>query len=62
VDRVLKLDILRDSEKKTLFIPVLQERQRMDQFSTWRIRRYNLVLTLAVLAVSVDDKITASAG
>ncbi len=57
VDRVLKLDILRDSEKKTLFIPVLQERQRMDQLLDLADSENNLVPQLAVLAVSVDDKI-----
>jgi serine protease Do len=57
VDRVLKLDILRDSEKKTLFIPVLQERQRMDQLLDLADSQNNLVPQLAVLAVSVDDKI-----
>ena len=57
VDKVLKLDILRDSARKTLFIPVLQEHQGMDQLLDLADSQNNLVPQLAVLAVSVDDKI-----
>jgi serine protease Do len=57
VDKVLKLDVLRDSEKKTLFIPVLQEKQRMDQLLDLADSENNLISQLAILAVSLDDKI-----
>ena len=62
VDRVLKLDILRNSEKKALYIPVLQQRQRMDQLLDLADSQNNLVAQLAVLAVSVDDKIRPMLG
>jgi len=45
-----------------LFIPVLQERQRMDQWLDLADSQNNLVSQLAVLAVSVDDEIRSLVG
>jgi serine protease Do len=59
VDQVLKLEILRDSGKKTLFIPVLQEKHQMDQLLDLADNQNNLVQQLAVLAVSLDEKVRA---
>jgi S1-C subfamily serine protease len=56
---VLKLEILRDSGKKTLFIPVLQEKHQMDQLLDLADNQNNLVQQLAVLAVSLDEKVRA---
>jgi serine protease Do len=62
VDQVLRLEVLRDGEKKTLMIPVLQEKHAMDQLLDLADPENNLVPQLAVLAVSIDDHIRASLG
>jgi S1-C subfamily serine protease len=59
IDQVLKLEVLRDSEKKTLFIPVLQEKHEMDQLLDLANAQNNLVPQLAILAASLDDKVRA---
>ena len=61
-DQVLKLDVLRDTGKKTLFIPVLQEKHQMDQLLDLADTQNNLVPQLAILAASVDDKIRSMVG
>jgi serine protease Do len=62
VDQVLKLDVLRDTEKKTLLIPVLQERHPMDQLLDLADSQSNLVPQLAILAIGLDDRIRSMAG
>lgn len=57
VDQVLKLDVLRGSDKRTLFIPVLQEKHQMDQLLDLADSETNLVPQLAILAVSLDDQV-----
>lgn len=57
VDQVLKLEVLRGTEKKTLFIPVLQEKHQMDQLLDLADSRNNLVPQLAILAVSLDERV-----
>jgi serine protease Do len=57
VDQVLKLEVLRGSEKKTLFIPVLQEKHQVDQLLDLADSQNNLVPQLAILAVSLDDTV-----
>jgi len=57
VDQVLKLDVLHGSEKRTLFIPVLQEKHQMDQLLDLADSQTNLVPQLAILAVSLDDQV-----
>jgi serine protease Do len=61
-DQVLKLDVLRDTEKKTLFIPVLQEKHQMDQLLDLADSQNNLVPQLAILAVSIDEKVRSMVG
>jgi serine protease Do len=55
IDKVLKLEVLRGNDKKTLFVPVLQENHRMDQLLDLANAEKNLVPQLAILAVSIDD-------
>jgi serine protease Do len=55
--KVLKMDVLRDGQKKTLEIPVLEESHRMDQLLDLGQTEKNLVPQLAILAVSIDDQI-----
>ena len=56
-DKVLKLDVVRDGQKKTLQIPVLEESHRMDQLLDLGQTEKNLVPQLAILAVSIDDQV-----
>jgi serine protease Do len=55
IDKVLKLEVLQGSEKKILYIPVLQEKHQMDQLLDLADAN-NLVPQLAILAVSLDEK------
>lgn len=56
-DQVLKLEVLRDSQKQTLQIPVLQEKHPMDQLLDLANPQTNLVPQLAILAIGIDDRI-----
>ena len=58
VDQVLKLEVLRDSGKKTLFIPVLQEKHDVDQLLDLAHAENSIVPQLAILAVSLDEKVS----
>jgi len=62
VDQVLRLEVLRDGEKETLMIPVLQEKHAMDQLLDLADPENNLVPQLGVLAISIDDKVRAATG
>jgi serine protease Do len=57
VDQVLKLEVLRDNDKQTLQIPVLQEKHPMDQLLDLANPQTNLVPQLAILAIGIDDRI-----
>jgi serine protease Do len=57
VDKVLKLEVLRDSAKQTLYIPVLQENRGMDQLLDLANTEHNLVPQLAILGVTIDDRL-----
>jgi hypothetical protein len=48
--------VLRDTQKKTLFIPVLQEKHQMDQLLDLADTQNNLVPQLAILATSIDTE------
>ena len=61
-DKVLKLDILRESQKKTLEIPVLQQKNAMDQLLDVADPQTSLVPQLAILAISIDDRIRSAVG
>jgi len=58
IDQVLKLEVLRDSGKKTLFIPVLQEKHDVDQLLDLAHAENNLVTPLAILALTLDEKVS----
>ena len=62
VDQVLRLEVLRDADKRVLNIPVLQEKHAMDQLLDLADPESNLVPQLAVLAVSIDDRIRPMLG
>ncbi len=56
-DQVLKLEVLRDGGKRTLQIPVLQEKHPMDQLLDLANPQTNLVPQLAILGIGIDDRI-----
>jgi len=62
VDQVLKLEVLRDTGKKTLNIPVLQEKHPMDQLLDLADPQSNLVPQLAILAIGIDDRVRSMLG
>ena len=61
-DQVLKLVVLRDNEKTTLCIPVLQEKHPMDQLLELSDPQSHLVPQLAILAIGIDDRVRSMAG
>ena len=61
-DQVLKLQILRESQKQTLLIPVLQEKHPMDQLLDLADSQTNLVPQLAILAIGIDERVRAMLG
>ena len=61
-DKVLKLDILRESQKKTLEIPVLPQKHAMDQLLDVADPQTSLVPQLAILAIGIDDRIRSLVG
>ena len=62
IDQVMKLVVLRESEQKTLNVPVLQEKNPMDQLLDLANPESNLVAPLAILAVGVDERIRSAIG
>jgi serine protease Do len=56
-DKVLKLQVMRDGQKKVLNIPVLEESHRMDQLLDLGQTEKNLVPQLAILAIAIDDQV-----
>ena len=61
-DQVLRLEVLRGEEKKALLIPVLEEKHAMDQLLDLADPETSLVPQLAVLGVTVDDRIRQTLG
>lgn len=62
LDKVLKLDVLRGSEKKTLFIPVFEMKDSIDNLVDLVTSRDNLVSRLGVLAVDLNDQVRSILG
>ncbi len=60
VDQVLKLVVLRDAQRMTLNVPVLQERNPIDQLLDLANPETNLVEPLGILAVGIDDRIRSA--
>jgi serine protease Do len=55
LDQVLKLEILRGDQKKTLYIPAIEHRDQMDQLFDAADPEKNLVPRLGILAVDLTD-------
>jgi serine protease Do len=62
LDEVLKLEVLRGSERKTLFIPVLEMKDPMDALPDLANPRDNLVSRLGILALDMTDDLRALVG
>jgi len=57
LDEVLKLEVLRGSERKTLFIAALEMKDPMDALPDLANPRDNLVSRLGILALTLDDQL-----
>jgi serine protease Do len=62
LDEVLKLEILRGTERKTLFIPAVEMKDPMDSLSDLVNSRENLVSRLGILALSLNDELRSMVG
>jgi serine protease Do len=62
LDEVLKLEVLRGTEPKTLFIPVLEMKDSMDALSDLNVSRDNLVARLGILALDMNDQLQSMLG
>jgi serine protease Do len=62
LDEVLKVEVLRGTERKTLFIPVLEMRDPLDALSDLVNSRDNLVSRLGVLALDLNDQLHSMLG
>jgi S1-C subfamily serine protease len=61
-DEVLKLEVLRGTEQKTLFIPVLEMKDPMDALPDLVKSRDSLVNRLGVLALGLNDEVRSMLG
>ncbi len=62
LDEVLKLEILRGTEAKTLFVPVLEMKDPMDALSDRATSNENVISRLGILGLTVDDELRSVFG
>ncbi|MGA8299606.1 MAG: PDZ domain-containing protein, partial [Terriglobales bacterium] len=62
LDEVLKLDVLRGAERKTLFIPVFEMKDSMDSLADLVSSPDSLVRRLGVLAINLNDQVRSTLG
>jgi len=62
LDEVLKLEVLRGSERKTFFIAALEMKDAMDALPDLANARENLVSRLGILALTLDDRLRSMLG
>ena len=62
LDEVLKLEVLRGTERKTLFIAALEMKDPMDAMPDLAKSRENLVSRLGILALTLDDQLRSMLG
>jgi serine protease Do len=62
LDEVLQLEVLRGTERKTLFIPAVEMKDPMDSLSNLVNSRENLVSRLGILALSLNDELRSIVG
>lgn len=59
LDQLLKLEVLRGKEKKVLYIPAIEHRDRMDQLMDAVDPEKNLIPRLGILAIDLTDPLRA---
>jgi serine protease Do len=62
LDQVLKLEILRGDQKKTLYVPAIEHRDQMDQLFDAADPEKNLVPRLGILAIDLTDELRGKIG
>jgi len=62
LDEVLKLEVLRGTEQKTLLIPVVEMKDSIDALADLVASRDNLVARLGILALNLDDRVRSLVG
>jgi len=62
LDQSLKLEVLRGTERKTLYIAALEMKDAMDALPDLANPRDNLVARLGILALSLDDQLRSMLG
>jgi serine protease Do len=62
LDQVLKLEILRGDQKKTLYVPAIEHRDQMDQLFDSADPEKNLVPRLGILATDLTDDLRNQVG
>jgi len=62
LDQVLKLEILRGNQKKTLYIPAIEHRDHMDQLFDAADPEISLVPRLGILAIDLTNDLRNQAG
>ena len=62
LDESLKLEILRGTERKTLFIVALEMKDPMDALPDLATSRDNLISRLGILALTLDDQLRSIVG
>ena len=62
LDQVLKLEILRGDQKKTLYVPAIEHRDQMDQLFDAADPEKNLVSRLGILAIDLTDDLRSKIG
>ena len=62
LDEVIKLEVLRGTERKTLFIPALEMKDPMDALPDLVNSRDSLVARLGVLALGLNDQVRSMLG
>jgi len=59
IDKVVKLDVLRGKERKTLYVPAIEHRDQMDQLLDAVNPENSLVARLGVLAIDISGDLAA---
>ena len=62
LDETLKLEVLRGTERKTLYIAALETKDAMDALSELANSRDNLVSRLGILALELNDDLRSAVG
>jgi serine protease Do len=61
-DRLLKLEILRGTEKKILYVPAVEKHDQMDLLMDATDPEKSLVARLGILAVDITDQLRSAIG